>query len=195
MPGLDPTPLPDTPPASPWARLRAYPTHPDPRTETCNWIALLVASNQPFYPLFVMAIVGGEWWVACWTFLSTPFFLAVPAVARRDPVLGRALLPLAGIGNAIVSAKAFGTASGVELFLIPISLIALFAFRRGEGRALAGVLAAVLLTLALHDRLGAPLGRFDAVQYADFHSFNAWSAAALTFFVCWSLGRVALRRG
>lgn len=188
MPATAPVP----PRGGPFACLYAYAGHPDPGTERCNWIALLVASNQPFYPLFVMAVVGGEWWTACWTFLSTPFFLAVPAVARRHAVARRALLPLAGIGNVIVSAKAFGTQSGVALFLIPISLIALFALRR-ERRALAAVLGAVVLCLMLVERLGAPLGRFDTAQYAGFHSLNAWSVMALTIFVCWSLGRTATR--
>lgn len=171
------------------SRLRAYPAHPDRRTESCNWIALVVASNQPVYPFYVLWIVGGDWRVAAWTFLSTPFFLAVPAIARRDPAAGRALLPLTGIGNGIVSAKAFGVESGVELFLIPCALIALLAFRRTEWRPMLLVLAAALGALLLHDRYGAPLGRFDPAQYDAFFRLNAYSVAALSFVVLLSLGR------
>jgi hypothetical protein len=173
-------------------RLRAYAAHPDPRTESCNWIALVVASNQPVYPLYLWWIVGGDWWIAVWTFLSTPFFLAVPFVARRHSAAGRALLPLAGIGNGVVSAKAFGVASGVELFLIPCALIALLAFRRSEWRPMALVLAAALGALLLHGHYGAPLGRFDAAQYAAFFRLNAYSIAGLSFVIAWSLGRAAM---
>jgi len=48
------------------------------------------------------------------TFLSTPFFLAVPAVARRSSLLDAAMLPIAGIATTVLSAKGrFGAASGV----------------------------------------------------------------------------------
>ena len=36
-----------------WRWVGAYTAHPDPRVASCNSIALLVASNQPFYPLYV----------------------------------------------------------------------------------------------------------------------------------------------
>lgn len=173
-------------------RVRAHAEHPDPRAEACNWIALVVASNQPVYPLYLWWIVGGDWWIAVWTFLSTPFFLAVPTVARRHSAAGRALLPLAGIGNGVVSAKAFGVASGVELFLIACALIALLAFRRSEWRAMALVLGTALAALLLHDHYGAPLGRFDDGQYAAFFRLNAYSVAGLSFVVAWSLGRAAM---
>lgn len=183
------------PPSSLLARLGAYAAHPDPRAESCNWIALVVASNQPIYPFYLLWIVGGDWWISAWTFLSTPFFLAVPALARRHGAAGRALLPLTGIGNGIVSAKAFGIASGVELFLIPCTLIALLAFRRAEWRWMLAVLAAAGGALLLHGRYGAPLGQFSAEQYAAFFRLNAWSAAGLSVVILWSLGRRALQRG
>ncbi|ATE63346.1 hypothetical protein [Rhizorhabdus dicambivorans] len=180
---------------SPLQRLKAYAAHPDPLAESCNWIALVVASNQPIYPLYLLWIVGGDWWISVWTFLSTPFFLAVPAVARRHAAMGRALLPLAGIGNGIVSAKAFGVASGVELFLVACSLIGLLAFRRGEGRWTLGIFAAAAAALLLHDHYGPPLGRFDAGQYAAFFRLNAYSVAGLCFVILWSLGRLRLGKG
>jgi hypothetical protein len=180
---------------SPLARLKAYAGHPDPLAESCNWIALVVASNQPIYPLYLLWIVGGDWWISVWTFLSTPFFVAVPAVARRNSAAGRALLPLAGIGNGVVSAKAFGVASGVELFLIACALIALLAFRRAEWRWTLGLLAATAGALLLHDHYGAPLGRFDAGQYAAFFRLNAYSVAALNSVILWSLGRPRLWKG
>jgi hypothetical protein len=174
-------------------RLRAYPAHADPRAAACNMIALVVAWNQPLYPLYVRWLVGGDAWATCWTFLSTPFFLAVPFVARRNALAGRALLPLAGVANTVLSAKAFGLASGVAWFLVPCGLIALLAFRPREWRvtlALGVVLSATALVLP---HLGLPLGAFTFDQYRAFARLNGWSVLALSVVVLWSLGRAAWR--
>ena len=56
-------------------RVGAYAAHEDARTAACSTIALVVAWNQPIYPFYVHWIVGGDAWSACWTFLSTPFFV------------------------------------------------------------------------------------------------------------------------
>ena len=108
------------------------PRNPDPRVASCNTIALLVASNQPFYRVYVYFDVSGHVAPTLLTFLSTPFFLAVPAVSRRWPALGRAVLPLTGLANVVVSAKAFGLASGVAIFIVPCALIAAAFFRPSE---------------------------------------------------------------
>lgn len=167
-------------------RLRAYGSNPDPTTAACNRIALLVAGNQPIYPLYLLWLVGGDWLTACWTFLSTPLFASVPTVARRNPVLGRALLPATGIFNGIVSAKAFGEASAVDLFLIPCALITLLALREARRVQLA-LLAAILVTALAHGQYGAPLGAFTPEQYVHFRHLNLYSVIALSVFVLWSL--------
>ncbi len=168
-------------------RFRAYAAHPDPQTAVCNSIALLVASSQPLYPFYIHWFVGGDAWTGCLTFLSTPFFLAVPWIARRSSLGGRAALVLAGVGNTIVSTKAFGEASGVELFLISCALIALLAFRWSE-RAV--MLALVVLCGAvfagLHGRYGAPVGEFSPTEYVNFFRMNASSATALSAIVTFS---------
>ncbi|MDH7639356.1 hypothetical protein [Sphingomonas oryzagri] len=170
-------------------RLGDYAAHPDPLAAACNRIALLVASNQPFYPVYLWWIVGGDWPGAFWTFLSTPFFASVPIVARRNALAGRAMLPLTGIANGILSAKAFGAESGVELFLIPCGLIALLAFRWREWRVGAGLLCATAIAGLLHGRYGMPFGRFDASEYGHFLRLNAISVAALSVVIVWSLSR------
>ena len=170
-------------------RLRAYAHHDDPQTAACNSIALLVASSQPLYPLYVNWLVGGDWQVACLTWLSTPFFLAVPWLARRSSLAGRALLPLAGIANGILATKAFGEASGVELFLLPCLMIAGMAFRKDERLAILGLIASTTAAfLVLHGRYGAALGRFDAAQYASFLRFNSYSVATLCAFTAYRFG-------
>lgn len=162
-------------------RIRAYATHPDGRTALANFVALLVASSQPFYPVYLYWTASTTIWPSLLTFLSTPFFLAVPALARRNALAGRALLVLAGIGNTILCAKVFGTASGVEVFLIPCLALALLLFRPTE-RLVAWSLGALALGayLLLHDRYGAPLHLYDAAEQSALARLNFTSAATLT---------------
>lgn len=161
--------------------LRAYAAHPDPLVASANFVALLVASNQPFYPIYLYWLVTENIEPAWFTFLSTPFFLAVPALARRNTIAGRALLPLAGIGNTVMCAQLFGVQSAVELFLIPCAVVALLLFRPHErmvGFALAGT--AFLAFMLLGGRYGAPLVPYDAAEYAALVRLNAASAGMLT---------------
>ncbi len=150
----------------------------------CNLIALVVASNQPFYPLYVYWAVSGHVWPTFFTFLSTPLFLAVPAVARRYPTSGRALLPIIGMANTILSAKVFGQASGVEIFLIPCALIATIFFRTSE-RLFTVILvsAALLIYLGLDGAYGTPVHAYTSLEYQSFFRVNAMSAATLTVFI------------
>ena len=166
------------------ARIRAYAAHPDGTAAACNRIALLVASSQPTYPLYLWWLVGGAWRAACWTFLSTPFFLAVPALARRRPEAGPVLLVAAGVGNTMLSAKALGSASGVELFLVPIALIALLA-SRGSVRGI--VLIGIAAVATMHSRYGAAWAPFSPAQDARLLRINAWSAAMLSLIIAWTL--------
>ena len=163
-----------------WRWVGAYSEHPDPRVASCNSIALLVASNQPFYPLYVYFSVSRHIAPTLLTFLSTPFFLAIPAISRRLPVFGRALLPLTGLANVVVSAKAFGAASGVAIFIVPCALIAAAFFRPSER-----IFAFALLALALAIFLGIdcpvlePFHPYSQTEYAAFVRLNALSASAL----------------
>lgn len=186
-------PAPRRPAVSLPGAVRAYAAHPDPLTAACNILALMVASNQPFYPFYLWWGVGGDWPVAFLTLLSTPFFLAVPLVARRHALAGRLLLPATGIANTMLSARAFGAPSGVELFLIPCALIALLAVRREEGRAGAAIILPLLVAaVVLGHQDGAPFGRFDAEAYRHFRAINHVSVAMLTLLILWSLLRARL---
>ena len=167
-----------------WRGIAAYAANPDPRVASCNTIALLVASNQPFYPLYVYFAVSGHIAPTLLTFLSTPFFLAVPAISRRSPVLGRALLPLTGLANVIVSAKAFGAASGVAIFIIPCALIAAAFFRPSERIVALALLALALAIFLGLDSLGSvPIHTYSKAEYAAFVRLNALSASALVTFL------------
>jgi hypothetical protein len=163
-----------------WSGIVAYAHSDDPLAAASNFITLVVVSNQPFYPLYVWFFVGDDRWSSLLTFLSTPFFLAIPWVARRSSLVGRVMLPLVGAANSFFCAKIFGQASGVELFLCPCAMIAGMAFRAAECRAMLAVIGLVFVVfIALHDRYGAPLHLFSQVEYARFLSMNAVSVAAL----------------
>ena len=127
------------------SRLQEYVESPDPQTYAAGMIAIVVAGNQPFYPLYLYAAVGGEAWPAWLTLLSTPFFAAVPWIARRHSALGRALLPLIGVANTMLSVKLFGIASGAQLFLLPCVLLGALLFRSTERAVMALVLAVTFL--------------------------------------------------
>ena len=164
-------------------RIAAYAAHDDPMVAACNLIALVVASNQPFYPLYVYWAVSDHVGPTLFTFLSTPLFLAVPAVARRYPKAGRALLPVAGMANTMLSAKVFGSASGVEIFLIPCALIAATFFRPSERLvAFALIGASLIVYLGLNGRYGVPVHLYTAAEYQAFFRLNAMSAGFLSIF-------------
>jgi hypothetical protein len=161
--------------------IATYAHNDDPLAATANTVALLVASSQPFYPLYVCWSVGPVIWPTFFTFLSTPFFLAVPALSRLNTTAGRALLPLAGIGNTVLSTAAFGVASGTEIFLIPCALLAALLFRPCERLPAVGLVAlAVTVFLLLNARYGAPLHVYSPEEYRSFLSLNAVSAGLLT---------------
>ena len=169
---------------APWRAVRRYIAHPDPLAAAANLIAVVIVWNQPFYPLYIYLLVGKDIAITALTFLSTPFFLAVPALARRCPLGGRVLLPLTGIVNTVFCTKVFGEAAGIELFLAPCIMIAAMLFRRSERivmLTLVGLgLAAYLL---LHGRYGAPLHLYSSEEYTAFLGLNAVRVGSLIAFV------------
>lgn len=168
-----------------WRRVAAYAAHDDPLTAAANWIALVVAWNQPFYPLYLWAAVGADKIApSTLTFLSTPFFLAVPAVAKRHPLAARILLPLTGIANGILSTKAFGVGSGVEIFLLPCALIGAALFRPSERAIGLVVVAFSAAAYFIPARFfGQPLADYTAADSSAMVGLNALSAATLVVFI------------
>ncbi|MGU9981841.1 hypothetical protein ACJ4V0_17555 [Phreatobacter sp. HK31-P] len=167
--------------AGPIERYRRYAGHSDPRTAAANTVAMLVASNQPFYPLYLSWAVSPTIWPAFVTFLSTPLFLAVPALARRDSLLGRAGLLVAGIGNTLLCRFMFGASSGVDAFLMPCIVLAILLFRRHERRIGFAFAAACYGIYLLPDAwLGAPFHIYGPDEIAAFQRLNFLSAAGLT---------------
>src|SRR4051812_36042415 len=121
--------------------LRAYRDNPDPLAMLANTVALVIAGNQPFYPLYLHAIVGEAAWPAWLTLLTFPLFALVPAVARRHALAGRMMLPIVGVANGVLAVKLIGLDTAVELFLLPCVLLATILFRSTERLAMAVALA------------------------------------------------------
>lgn len=160
---------------------RRYVAHDDSRTAVANTVALLVASNQPFYPLYLYWAVSPTVWPAFVTFLSTPLFLAVPALARRNALIGRATLMVAGIGNTLLCRFVFGAASGVDAFLMPCIVLSIMLFRRSErmvGFAFAALCYGIYLVPDAW--MGAPFYLYKPDELAAFQRLNFLSAAGLT---------------
>lgn len=165
------------------AAFAGYVASPDPVQRACNVIAMIIVCNQPFYPLYVRYLAAPDNGVSCLTFLSTPFFAAVPAIARRWPAAGLAALPAIGMANGAIATLALGRPAGVELFIIPCVLIALlaqnFAFRVPVAFATIFALLSFALVWIF---MGEPLHVFTADQYTNLYRLNLFSVAGLTMY-------------
>ena len=179
-------------------RLSAYKDNPDPLAVLSNTVALVIAGNQPFYPLYLHAIVGTAAWPAWLTLLTMPLFAAVPAVARRNPLAGRMMLPIIGTANGVLAVKLIGVETGVELFLLPCVLLATLLFRPTEKLAMAIVVVVPFVAyFVLDPAVGRPLEIFSDAEYRSIigmHAFSVASLFALIGFVFPSHTRVESRR-
>ncbi len=171
--------------------LGRYVAHPDPATAAANLVALVVAGNGPFYPLYVLALIGWGHNGAWLTMLATPFFAAVPAVSRWRSWAGRGALPLVGIANTVWCSALLGSASGVGLFLLPCIVLAALLFRDGERWPMLLLVGAAIGALACVTEFPfvgmMGLGRADSAALAR---LDALSVATLSGFVAMQTARV-----
>lgn len=153
-------------------------------------MALLVGSNQPFYPLALYWMTGADVTGLFICFLSAPFFLAVPFVARRSSLAGRVMLVVVGAVDTFISVKVYGQAAGNELYLGPCILLATMLFRRREQWISFGLTALIFAGFfATHDRYGASYLAWSPANYATMMELNIVYVAILTAFIGLSLGR------
>ena len=163
------------------ARVSAYTDNLDPLAKVAGTIAVVIASNQPFYPLYLHAIVGVAAWPAWLTLLTMPLFLAVPPLAKRNSLAGRILMVVAGVTNTVLCVKLVGLRTGVELFLIPCVLLGAILFRPSERIMTLPVLALPFLVyLFLDGRLGVPFQTYSDADYTSIVAVHAISVASLT---------------
>jgi hypothetical protein len=166
-------------------RLSAYASNDDSLAAAGNKVALVLAGNTPFYPVYVVGLVGGEGMPALlMTLFVFPFFAIVPAISRRYPLLGRITLSLAGTANTVFCTWLFGEMSGAELFFIPCITLASLLFGAGE-RFLMLLLAALPLGayIILHGHFSPPPHIYQGEAYAALFSMNAISVGTLSIFL------------
>jgi hypothetical protein len=142
----------------------AFAAHPDPLAEASNWVALTIGSHLPFWPLYIFWAAG---WEAMPTSLltasMTPFFLAVPVVARRNGLLGRIATPVLGMANTVLTLWVLGINSGTEVFLVPCAALAALTFRRAERVLMLGLsILPLVVWYWLQRHPLAPLHEYDA---------------------------------
>jgi hypothetical protein len=171
--------------------LRSYVAHPDRATAASNLVALVVAGNGPFYPLYTLALIGWDNPGAWLTMLASPFFALVPALSRNHSCAGRAALPLIGIVNTVWCSTLLGSASAVESFLLPCIALAALLFRSDECRVallLIGLAIGAQIWLTEFPLVG--LMQLSASQAASLARLDVISVATLTGFVALTLANV-----
>ena len=164
-----------------WRRLQRYSDYPDPAAAAANTVAVVVALNGPFYPVYVVLMIGVAGAASVVTMIASPIFFAVPWIARRSSAAGRAALALVGILNTIWCVKLFGPASEVQLFCVPCIMLAALLYRGWERIVALPLIGLAILALAAPDSLyGVPLIAFSPEQARALTRLHMISAATLT---------------
>ena len=105
----------------------------DRRTAACVAVAWLVLINKPLYPLTVWLLIGAEAATRSLAALAiAPLYAAVLWLAPRSGYGARVALPLVGLADTAIAAKAFGSGSGAELYLIACGALAVVSFSARE---------------------------------------------------------------
>jgi len=176
--------------------LRAYTASNDPRVSAANTVALILAWNQPYYPLYLWWIVGRDAWAGIPDAFSGILFFAVPAIARRSSLLGRVALIVFSVANVVFCSAMLGEAAFVQVLYLPCGMLAAILFDWRERYIMLAMtslpLAAWLLT---RGRLDIPLVRFSTESYASLVTLNAVSAGLLMVFFGWLLAGINRAEG
>lgn len=174
------------------ASLKAYAAHDDRRAATGNMIALVIAGNGPFYPLYAFAMIGWAAWPTLLTMVSSPVFAAVPWVTRRHARVGRVMLLLAGTLNTVWCTELLGPDTAVDLFLLPCVVLAALLFLHEAWWLKLSMLALpVAAYILLPDVRGAPLLPLSIADAARMVTLNRTSVGILTGFLGWQFSRVS----
>lgn len=176
-------------------RYSRYIDHRDPLARAGSVISMFILSNQPFYPLYIYLLIGDRFWPTLFTLLSSPFYAAVPWLMRRNVSAGKWLLIFASLANTLIATSVVGAASGLELFFFPCAVLGALIFKSRE--TLSHWIAAILpiaLFLLLRGRYGLPLETYSAAEYATLLTLHAVSAAAISVFICFSVGAALARQ-
>jgi hypothetical protein len=168
-----------------------YAADPDPAAAAANLVALVIAWNGPFYPIYVIALIGWDGVPSLLTMLASPIFFAIPWLMRRNTLAGRAALPLVGTLNTFWSLELLGPQTGIDLFLLPSTVLTALLFRRHERSAMLAVLALALGAQFLPaSTFGAPIATLAPDEAAQLAAFNLDSVLILLAFLAWQLAGV-----
>ena len=115
------------------AKIRRFIHHPDPLVEMSNWVAIIIGTHLPFWPLYI-------WWSsdsqalpsALLTAALTPVFILIPFLSHWNGLLGRIAMLLMGTTNTVLTIWILGANTGTDLFLVPCTALAIILFRHNE---------------------------------------------------------------
>jgi hypothetical protein len=166
---------------------QAFAAHSDPLVEAGNWVAILIGTHLPLWPLYVLWAAGRQSWPTSLATMSyTPIFLVVPLVSRRSGLLGRIFLILASVGNTEFTRWVLGTNTGTELFFVPCAMLAAILFRR-QHRWLMVTLSIFPVAVWYLSRDFVPTGlhHYDPVGAQNLFILNALSVGVLATSFGW----------
>jgi len=168
-----------------FAALGRYIAHDDPLTGALNKVAMVLASNTPFYPLYLWAVLGRDASpVILLTLCSFPFWAVMPAIARRNGLAGRVFLTVVGTLNTIWCSVILGFDSGTALFLIPCIVLGTLGFHQRERKLSLAISALPFIAYGfLRIANIAPLRLYDQAEYSSLITLNGFSVACLIGFL------------
>lgn len=159
-----------------------YVANEDPLAKATNKMALLLASDMPFFALYLLFLVGERGFPSV---ISTvwflPIWLALPVLSRRNAFLSRVCVVVVAVLNCVSCSLIIGWDSGTALFLIPCIMLGSIAFHRHELKwqlILTGL--PFLGYFLLHFVHIPPPVRYSAHEYYLLTVFNAFTVACLT---------------
>jgi hypothetical protein len=162
--------------------LRRYVANDDPLAEAANKVSLLLASDIPFFALYLMFLVGRRGFPSVIsTIWFLPVWLALPPISRRHSLLSRILTVTAAVLDCVTCSLIIGWDSGTALFLIPCITLGSIAFHRTELRwqlLMTGL--PFLAYFVLRFVHVAPPVHYGAREYYLLTVFNAFTVACLT---------------
>lgn len=156
----------------------------DPLTSAAMAIAFVVALNKPFYPLYVWYLAGSGLMASLYSLMSFPLFVALPFLARRNPLAARVGLVVVGTVDTLVITRFMGEATGTWLFALPCLTLAAVTFHDDEKWISRGLIAAGFLAVVLmHGRYGAPVDTITPEDIETLFTLNVVGAASLAAFI------------
>jgi hypothetical protein len=164
--------------------MRAVTRPVDDLTKATVTVAWVIVLNKPFYPVYVWWLVGSGIMMSMVTWVSIPFFLAIPFIAVRYPLAARVALPLVGAIDTVLDSAFFGKSSATLLFLAPCMALSMVSFRPDEAWWQRGLVCFVFLVFVISWwQVGAPAFPWAPDQIATLATINVFSVASLMAFI------------